>query len=75
MAPIIATVVEEPWSPHVEAIRGILDADVDEYVMAQNLRIYCQENIREIELMSEVFDALATQKIISKAKFRELYNL
>jgi hypothetical protein len=75
MAPIIANVVEEPWSPHVEAIRGILDADVDEYAMAQNLRDYCRTNIPDIELMAEVFDALATQKVISKAKFRELYNL
>jgi hypothetical protein len=77
MSPIIATEVDESEArvrPHVEAIRAILEADLFEDQMAFALRTYCGENITDIELMSEVFDRLASEKIISKAKFRELWH-
>jgi hypothetical protein len=77
MSPIIATEVDESEArvrPHVEAIRAILDADLFEDQMAFALRTYCGESIADIELMSEVFDRLASEKIISKAKFRELWH-
>jgi len=77
MSPIIATEVDESDArvrPHVEAIRAILEADLFEDQMGEKLRAYQREHIPDIELMSEVFDCLATEKIISKAKFRELWN-
>lgn len=75
--PIIATSVDEAEArvrPHVEAIRAILEADLFEDVMGATLRFYCQEHLTDIELGSEVYDCLASEKIISKAKFRELWN-
>lgn len=75
--PIIATSVDESEArvrPHVEAIRAILDADLFEDAMGATLRDYCQEHLTDIELGSEVYDCLANEKIISKAKFRELWN-
>lgn len=73
---IIATVVEECSADvlsHVEAVRLILEEDVFEDVMAEKLRTYWGE-LADIETASEVFDALAKYKVISKAKFRELWN-
>jgi hypothetical protein len=77
MSPIIATDVDESWArigPHVEAIRAILEADVFEDQMAAMLRDYCEQHLTEIELGSEVYDRLASDNIISKPKFRELWN-
>lgn len=59
---------------HVEAIRLILEEDIDEYAMAEKLRDYCRESLTEIEDMALVYDKLAACKVISKAKFRELWN-
>jgi hypothetical protein len=76
LSPIIATVVEEVSADvlqHVEAVRLILEEDVFEDVMAEKLRAYWRD-ISDIEMASAVFDALAKYKVISKAKFRELYG-
>lgn len=75
MSPIIATNDDDPRvAVHVAAIRGILEADVFENVMGAMLRDYCNEHLTDIELGSEVFDALSTQKIISKPNFRKLWE-
>ncbi len=74
---IIATSIDESEArvrPHVEAIRAILGADLFEDQMGAAVRDYCHEHLTDIELGSEVYDCLATEKIISKAKFRELWN-
>jgi hypothetical protein len=59
--------------PHLEAIRAILEADLFEDQMGAALRDYCGEHLTDIELGAEVYGRLATEKIISKAKFRELW--
>ena len=74
--PILATEAQECDADvlaHVEAVRLILEEDVFEDVMAKNLRAYWRE-LPDIETASAIFDALAKCKIISKAKFRELWN-
>ncbi len=74
---IIATEADEAWArigPHVEAIRAILEADVFEDQMSEMLRDYCNEHLTDIELGAEVHDYLATAKIISKVKFRQLWD-
>lgn len=74
--PILATETQECGADvlvHVEAVRLILEEDVFEDVMAEKLRAYWRE-LPDIETASEVFDALAKCKVISKAKFRELWN-
>lgn len=74
--PIVAKEADENFArvlPHVEAIRAILDADLFEDQMGAALREYCGEHLTDIELGAEVYDFLASQKIISKAKFRELW--
>jgi hypothetical protein len=74
---IIAKEADETWArirPHVEAICAILEADVFEEQMSAMLRDYCNEHLTDIELGAEVHDYLATEKIISKVKFRELWD-
>jgi hypothetical protein len=75
--PIVAKEADETYArvrPHVEAIRAILNADVFEDVMGSMIRDYCKEHLTDIELGSEVYDYLASQKIISKANFRKLWE-
>lgn len=61
--------------PHIEAIRAILETDVFEDVMGSMLREYCNEHLqKDQELFSEVHNRLASDKIISKANFRALWN-
>lgn len=73
--PIIASITEDKCAPHLEAIKGILNADVFEEVMGAMLREYCLNHLNhDEELYCEVFDRLATEKIISKHKFRELWR-
>lgn len=75
--PIVAKEADENFArilPHVEAIRAILDADVFENQMGAMLRDYCNEYLTDIELGAEVYDFLASQKIISKANFRKLWE-
>lgn len=76
MSPIIAIEADElaRVRPHLEAIRAILDADLFEDQMGRALREYCQEHLTDIELGAEVYDALASEKIISKINFRKLWE-
>ena len=59
---------------HVKAIRSILEADVLECEMGAMLRDYVRENVPNIELMCEIHEYLSVNKIISKPKYRELWN-
>jgi hypothetical protein len=60
---------------HLSAIRAILDTDVFPAEMGAMLRDYCRSQLNHDEdLFIEVFDRLASDKIISKVKFRELWN-
>ena len=75
--PILATEADEVDArvrPHLEAIRAILEADLFEDQMGRALREYCGEHLSDIELGAEVFDALASEKIISKTNFRAIWN-
>jgi phage recombination protein Bet len=60
---------------HVTAIKELLDADKEEHEIAQLVCDYVHEFLMPFhELFIVVNDELAKQKIISKAKFREMYE-
>lgn len=61
-------------APHLEAIKGILEADIHEDEMAESLREYMHDNVKTIEFAAAVSDLLQAQKIISKYFFRRLYE-
>lgn len=71
---LIASITDDPTEPHVRAIKEILAADVFEDVMGAMLREYVRLNVPDIELMAEVHDRLAKEKIISKINYRALWN-
>lgn len=72
---IIASITSDRCEPHIEAIKNILNADVFEDVMGAMLRDYCNEHLQcDHELFCEVYDRLATDKIISKHAFKELWR-
>jgi hypothetical protein len=57
---------------HVSAIADILNADAEETVIADMLRAYVAEHLREHqELFIAVADELASQKICSKSAFKD----
>jgi hypothetical protein len=74
--PIVAKADDDPRvAVHLTAIRGILEADVLEYQMGAMLRDYCLEKLNDDpDLYCEVYDRLATDKIISKHAFKELWR-
>jgi hypothetical protein len=59
-------------APHLEAIKGILDADVDEYEMGDMLRDYVRENFPDIESYSVAVAMLGACKIISAYNMRRV---
>jgi hypothetical protein len=61
---------------HVVAVKGILDADQDEYQIADALREYVNTHLRpDAEMYIAVNDQLAAQKVITKAQFRNYISL
>lgn len=61
---------------HVVAVKGILDADQDEYQIADALRDYVNEHLRpDADMYIAVNDQLAADKIISKAQFKNYISL
>jgi phage recombination protein Bet len=66
----------EATNSHVGAITDILNADKEEFEIADMLRQYTMEYLNSFpELYSTVLDKLASEKIISKAKFREYLKI
>lgn len=61
-------------APCLEAIKGIIDADVHEDEMADMLREYMHENVKSIEFAAVVSDLLQASGVISKYFFRKLYE-
>jgi hypothetical protein len=59
-------------APHLERIKAILDADVDEYEMGDMMRDYVRENFRDIESYSVAVAMLGACKIISAYNMRRL---
>lgn len=61
---------------HVLAVKEILDADQDEYEIAQALRDYVREHLRvDLDMYIAVNDQLAADKIITKAQFKKYISL
>jgi len=70
----------EEIANHVKAIQSILDNEedkyVDEYAIAAAMRDYEATYLNPSpEVYSAVFDSLAKQKIITKARFKEYLKL
>lgn len=76
MSPLLVKADDDPRvAVHLAAIRGILEADVFEQQMGAMLRDYCKEHLNnDPDLYCEVYDRLATDKIISKHAFKELWR-
>lgn len=61
---------------HVRAVEGILNADQDEYQIADALREYVNTHLRpDPDMYIAVNDQLAVEKVISKAQFKNYISL
>jgi hypothetical protein len=61
---------------HVRAIEAILNADTDEYEIADSLRAYVAEHLRaDLDMYIAVNDQLAAEKVVSKAQLKNWLSL
>lgn len=71
----VSSVPDEIRDEHVKALKEILDADKEEDEIKQLVSEYVHEFLMPYqELFIRVNDKLATDKIISKAAFRKMYE-
>jgi hypothetical protein len=61
---------------HVRAIEGILNADQDEFEIAQTLREYIGAHLRaDLDMYIAVNDQLAAEKVVSKSQLKNWLSL
>jgi len=61
---------------HVREIEKILNADRDEFEIADELRAYVADHLRpDIDMWIAVNDQLATEKVVSKSQLKNWLSL
>jgi len=61
---------------HVRAVEAILNADRDEFEIADALRAYVADHLRsDVDMWIAVNDQLAAEKVVSKAQLKNWLSL